>query len=621
MSEDKNVSECTICLCSIEETEVAYRNECGHLFHKECIGKWLNNSNNCPNCKAIVPVNKTLFPNYNSEDRNGCNWQSEVNNDRVDINTLFDENNTLFNEGWDPNITLENIRNTNELEYFRQAHIRSRAEFLTREIVETPIFTNQRIAPTHNNGRRNAISQQTFPDDSDIHYRIDNDTQTTLVTDDGIAITFTLIQNFIKIEVFINENHIQFQRKPDETEYLYFLRLEETFDEFERRIKGHAFRYIHKKHQNDTYERLLSSGMAPDEASNIANNLPTNFARQDLQLRGDFMDRQLRLIYIRYFLLKYTSRSFFSFIFPENMRSSSYETRMNFYNQRHENSYFLGEEIRPDEIEIKRILVENFIDGLIAAANLDRNESLDRITTGLKILIDIPPFNILEREYTHAEEAGLLLLRIMATPSPDIEIFKTVFEAYRNAIVEEIQQRNITENTNVIEPTTTIDQELSRILEIPFNSLDHSISNYNIVRRSEGSEGSESINPIPSIVESTRESLAAMSMINSVINPIQQGSTAPISEVIQNTTNSLDENHYVERDIYNLTACDAHIQMINNLNSRNNISERLGEISSNQLQLLPVDLTNQRFSFLNHPLRNLDNDFSIAIPFESLSNM
>jgi hypothetical protein len=43
--------DCSICLEEILPGTNVYVFSCGHNFHRECIGKWLNTDNSCPNCK------------------------------------------------------------------------------------------------------------------------------------------------------------------------------------------------------------------------------------------------------------------------------------------------------------------------------------------------------------------------------------------------------------------------------------------------------------------------------------------------------------------------------------------------------------------------------------------
>ena len=53
MVDIKNINHeaCTICL---EEPDECIQLKCGHIFHKECINKWLPKNKTCPNCRKIM---------------------------------------------------------------------------------------------------------------------------------------------------------------------------------------------------------------------------------------------------------------------------------------------------------------------------------------------------------------------------------------------------------------------------------------------------------------------------------------------------------------------------------------------------------------------------------------
>lgn len=55
------VDECSICICNIESNEELYLCKCKNKFHKNCLGQWLENSNNCPLCRKQIPINKKNF--------------------------------------------------------------------------------------------------------------------------------------------------------------------------------------------------------------------------------------------------------------------------------------------------------------------------------------------------------------------------------------------------------------------------------------------------------------------------------------------------------------------------------------------------------------------------------
>jgi hypothetical protein len=45
--------DCCVCLVEYNE-QVAANNECVHVFHVECMEKWLEQKNTCPLCNTIV---------------------------------------------------------------------------------------------------------------------------------------------------------------------------------------------------------------------------------------------------------------------------------------------------------------------------------------------------------------------------------------------------------------------------------------------------------------------------------------------------------------------------------------------------------------------------------------
>lgn len=51
------VKECVICLNSLSNNGVVVRTPCGHLFHKECLGRWISTDPTCPTCRKVLTVN------------------------------------------------------------------------------------------------------------------------------------------------------------------------------------------------------------------------------------------------------------------------------------------------------------------------------------------------------------------------------------------------------------------------------------------------------------------------------------------------------------------------------------------------------------------------------------
>lgn len=47
-------SKCTICFDTASDERELEHLPCGHMFHRDCIIRWLNYSNVCPNCRHQV---------------------------------------------------------------------------------------------------------------------------------------------------------------------------------------------------------------------------------------------------------------------------------------------------------------------------------------------------------------------------------------------------------------------------------------------------------------------------------------------------------------------------------------------------------------------------------------
>ena len=45
---------CSICLNSIKEEEDTKKTKCNHLFHNECISRWLKIKSSCPLCRKFL---------------------------------------------------------------------------------------------------------------------------------------------------------------------------------------------------------------------------------------------------------------------------------------------------------------------------------------------------------------------------------------------------------------------------------------------------------------------------------------------------------------------------------------------------------------------------------------
>jgi C-terminal processing protease CtpA/Prc len=50
----KDKKECVICIEEIKDFDVIFLTKCKHIYHKECIMKWLENNKTCPTCRYNI---------------------------------------------------------------------------------------------------------------------------------------------------------------------------------------------------------------------------------------------------------------------------------------------------------------------------------------------------------------------------------------------------------------------------------------------------------------------------------------------------------------------------------------------------------------------------------------
>ena len=107
---DKN-SSCTICLDDFEPDNKVRIVKCEHVFHRECIDKWLLENNfTCPTCREEVADHIANITNENEHDRENHNdhYDDEYQNLQNEHNDNYD-----YDEDNDENIQ-DNIKAINE---------------------------------------------------------------------------------------------------------------------------------------------------------------------------------------------------------------------------------------------------------------------------------------------------------------------------------------------------------------------------------------------------------------------------------------------------------------------------------------------------------------------------
>ena len=124
---------CLICQEDIHfcHEEISVVN-CGHLFHKKCLQKWLDTNSTCPECKSAVTINdfvQNIYPSKKEESDFMLNKLSEETENLVKIskteniqkmlteriNTLEEKNLKLIEENSRLKIENERLKNHNQL--------------------------------------------------------------------------------------------------------------------------------------------------------------------------------------------------------------------------------------------------------------------------------------------------------------------------------------------------------------------------------------------------------------------------------------------------------------------------------------------------------------------------
>ena len=119
--------ECSICLMEVNEGQNTILLPCGHMFHEECVKKWLEIHNTCPLCRFELPTDDADY----ERQRNERNQQREENirnnphvqpidfdhpehlNNHLNINNNNQNNNNQNNNNQNNNNQNNNNQNNN----------------------------------------------------------------------------------------------------------------------------------------------------------------------------------------------------------------------------------------------------------------------------------------------------------------------------------------------------------------------------------------------------------------------------------------------------------------------------------------------------------------------------
>ncbi len=99
VKQDDSQERCSICMEEYQHGDRKNILPCKHIFHKKCIGQWLNQHVACPLCRAVIEedVLNSNYSNSNTDIDNNNNHQGTIVNERSDGNN--DVDNSIFNDG------------------------------------------------------------------------------------------------------------------------------------------------------------------------------------------------------------------------------------------------------------------------------------------------------------------------------------------------------------------------------------------------------------------------------------------------------------------------------------------------------------------------------------------
>lgn len=396
MSEDTEMPECTICLCSIEKTEKIYKNNCNHIFHKDCIEKWLINSGSCPNCKAQIPVNKIIFPNYRGYNKNRCDWESEVSN--RDINTR-DTISMLTSERYGIDIDQYNLI-TNFLDTIHRNRIDRSRDQIDTNMISMPAFGTYTVDVS-----------------SDNQYII-------------------ICNRFEKIEIKNNHDDgngyliIKFRPLNNSRETLILT------PERLARIKQFILKYEHQRVTKILHDYMISCGYSYSRSVNESNSISYTIVQDSL--RNNFLRDELGN-------LKFVSCNL------SNSKRSIYENRPR--------QFFLGNEINEQDVTNQMMRVLVFIESLnqMFMNDRERGYSSSTIESMINKLRDVVNNNG-TGDTDLLSVSALLLLREVAKDETDPDVFQIALQSFINTF-DQLGTLNVDHSSTVQIPATNqIDQ-------------------------------------------------------------------------------------------------------------------------------------------------------------------
>ena len=107
--------ECSICLMEVNDGQNTILLPCGHMFHEDCVTKWLQIHNTCPLCRFELPTDDADYERQRNQrnQQREANIRNNPNVQPVDLNHPENINNNVNNNN--NNSSNNNNNNTQNI--------------------------------------------------------------------------------------------------------------------------------------------------------------------------------------------------------------------------------------------------------------------------------------------------------------------------------------------------------------------------------------------------------------------------------------------------------------------------------------------------------------------------
>uniref|UniRef100_A0A3B0MSV8 RING-type E3 ubiquitin transferase n=1 Tax=Theileria annulata TaxID=5874 RepID=A0A3B0MSV8_THEAN len=176
---------CSVCYEIMLKNENIISLRCGHIFHEECVNRWLIDKNSCPYCRTLI-INQNHYNDLSNQNHYNDLSNSNDTSNSNDSNDLSNSNdsNDSSNSSHITNITIDRLYYT-----------------ITRRIIHHSINNTDDDSTQDTNSTQDSIDTDTntTEEDTDTTEDTDNTTTTTTTTDIENNSILEILKNLSKL--------------------------------------------------------------------------------------------------------------------------------------------------------------------------------------------------------------------------------------------------------------------------------------------------------------------------------------------------------------------------------------------------------------------------------------